>query len=108
MKTKIVTAYWMDVEGYPYQGVSPIRKIRYQGSLISHCIGSGLPVICYTHSKNYEELNDIKISLEQAKKELDQNVVALAESQTSEKYLKTINFKKSLARFQALTFAQSL
>lgn len=55
-----------------------------------------------------EELNDIKISLEQAKKELDQNVVALAESQTSEKYLKTINFKKSLARFQALTFAQSL
>ena len=55
-----------------------------------------------------EELNDIKITLEQAKKELDQNVVALAESQTSEKYLKTINFKKSLARFQALTFAQSL
>ena len=55
-----------------------------------------------------EELNDIKISLEQAKKELDQNVLALAEAQTSEKFLKTINFKKSLARFQALTFAESI
>jgi hypothetical protein len=61
MKSKIVTAYWMDVEGFPFQGVLPIRKIRYQGSLISHCIGSGLPVICYTHSKNYDELNDIKV-----------------------------------------------
>ena len=55
-----------------------------------------------------EEINDIKISLDQAKKELDENVIALAEAQKNEKFLKTINFKKALARFQALTFAQSL
>lgn len=61
MKTKIVTAYWMDSQGHPFQGANPDRKIRYQGSLISHCIGSGLPVVCYTHSKNYNELNEIKI-----------------------------------------------
>lgn len=55
-----------------------------------------------------EELNDIKITLEQAKKELDELVISLAEAQKNEKFLKTINFKKALARFQALTFAQSL
>ena len=54
MKSKIVTAYWMDVNGYPFQGSSDVRKPRYLGSLISHCIGSGLPVICYTHNKNYD------------------------------------------------------
>jgi hypothetical protein len=62
MKTKLVTAYWMDAQGYPYQGANPDRKIRYQGSLISHCIGSNLPVICYTHSRNYDELNEIKLN----------------------------------------------
>ena len=60
MKTKIVTAYWMDSEGYPFQGGYPIRKIRYLGSLIGHCQGSNLPVICYTHEKSLKELTDIK------------------------------------------------
>jgi len=60
MKTKIVTAYWMDVEGYPFQGSLPNRKTRYLGSLIGHCQGSNLPVICYTHEKSLKELTDIK------------------------------------------------
>jgi hypothetical protein len=60
MKTKIVTAYWMDVNGYPFQGSTNVRKPRYLGSLISHCQGIDLPVVCYTHSKNLEELNKIK------------------------------------------------
>jgi hypothetical protein len=37
MKSKIVTAYWMDVNGYPFQGSSNVRKPRYIGSLIAHC-----------------------------------------------------------------------
>jgi hypothetical protein len=60
MKSKLVTAYWMDSEGFPFQGANPVRKIRYKGSLISHCIGSNLPVVCYTHSKNYDELVHLK------------------------------------------------
>lgn len=61
MKTKIVTAYWMDCQGNPFQGANPDRKIRYKGSLISHCLGSNLPVVCYTHQRNFDELNDIKL-----------------------------------------------
>lgn len=60
LKTKLVTAYWMDSEGYPYQGARQDRKIRYLGSLISHCIGNKMPVICYTHKKNLEELMLLK------------------------------------------------
>jgi len=60
MKTKIVTAYWMDAEGYPYQGGYPSRKVRYLGSLIAHCKGSKLPVVCYTHEKSLKELIDLK------------------------------------------------
>ena len=60
MKTKIVTAYWMDVNGYPFQGASSARKDRYLGSLISHCKNLGHEIICYTHQKNYQELIDLK------------------------------------------------
>lgn len=60
MKTKIVTAYWMDVEGIPFQGAYPIRKGRYLGSLIAHCQNLGLPVVCYTHKKSLEELEQVK------------------------------------------------
>jgi hypothetical protein len=60
MKTKIVTAYWMDVNGYPFQGSGSIRKERYLGSLISHCKNLQLPVICYTHSKSLSEVEKIK------------------------------------------------
>jgi hypothetical protein len=45
MKSKIVTAYWMDVEGHPYQGTRQVLKTRYLGSLISHCKGIDLPII---------------------------------------------------------------
>ena len=44
MKAKIVTAYWMDVEGYPFQGTRQSLKTRYLGSLISHCKGIDLPI----------------------------------------------------------------
>ena len=60
MKAKIVTAYWMDVEGYPFQGTRQSLKTRYLGSLINHCKGIDLPIICYTHSKNKKELLDLK------------------------------------------------
>lgn len=60
MKTKIVTAYWMDVNGFPFQGCQDIRKPRYLGSLISHCKGINLPVVCYTHQKNINELTQLK------------------------------------------------
>lgn len=60
MNTKIVTAYWMGVNGYPFQGSNDSRKSRYLGSLISHCLGIDLPIICYTHNKNLEELYQLK------------------------------------------------
>jgi hypothetical protein len=60
MKAKIVTAYWMDVEGYPFQGTRQSLKTRYLGSLISHCKGIDLPIICYTHKKNEQELINLK------------------------------------------------
>jgi hypothetical protein len=60
MTTKIVTAYWMGVNGYPFQGSNDSRQQRYLGSLISHCQSIELPIICYTHSKNLEELYRLK------------------------------------------------
>ena len=50
----------MDVNGYPFQGSSNVRKPRYIGSLISHCKNINSPIICYTHTKNLQELDDIK------------------------------------------------
>jgi len=59
-REKIVTAYWMDCEGYPFQGTQIVRKERYKGSLISHCKGIDLPIVCYTHDKNFKELCELK------------------------------------------------
>jgi hypothetical protein len=64
MKSKIVTAYWMDVNGYPFQGSSNVRKPRYLGSLIAYCKNINLPIVCYTHSKNLEELESVKLKYE--------------------------------------------
>jgi len=60
MKTKIVTAYWMDSEGYPFQGMGAVRKDRYLGSLIAHCRNLGNEIIVYTHNKNLKELEQLK------------------------------------------------
>lgn len=60
MITKLVTAYWMDVDGYPFQGASASRKDRYLGSLTSHCKNLGHEIICYTHNKNLSELLELK------------------------------------------------
>lgn len=60
MITKIVTAYWMNAEGYPYQGTRESIKTRYLGSLISHCRGIDFPIVCYTHERNREELYNLK------------------------------------------------
>ena len=64
MKSKIVTAYWMDANGYPFQGSGVVRKPRYIGSLIAHCRNINLPVVCYTHSRNLQELQDVKSKYE--------------------------------------------
>ena len=50
----------MDVQGPPYQGAYPGRKERYLGSLKSHCIGVDIPVICYTHEKSLNEVQNLK------------------------------------------------
>lgn len=63
MKTKIVTAYWMDCHGLPFLGSGGVRKERYLGSIIAYCQNIDLPIICYTHSKSFEELNKIKNDL---------------------------------------------
>jgi len=60
MKSKIVTGYWMDVEGYPFQGTRASRKPRYWGSLISHCRGINLPIICYTQKKKSRRIIKFK------------------------------------------------
>ena len=64
MKSKIVTAYWMDANGYPFQGSSNVRKPRYIGSLIAHCKNINLPIVCYTHNRNLKELKDVKLKYE--------------------------------------------
>jgi hypothetical protein len=51
----------MDSNGYPFQGSSNIRKPRYLGSLIAHCKNIDLPVVCYTHNRNLQELEDVKL-----------------------------------------------
>lgn len=60
MKTKLVTAYWLDAEGPPFQGTRNSLSDRYLGSLISHCNNIDLPIVCYTHMKNINELTDLK------------------------------------------------
>lgn len=58
--------------------------------------------------RQIEELSDIKINLEEAKKELDKVIETLSNSATqNEKLLNTINLKRALARYQALSFAES-
>jgi len=58
--------------------------------------------------RQVEELSDIQMDIEQAKKELDETIETLAKStKQNEKLLNTINLKRSLARSQALSFAQS-
>jgi hypothetical protein len=79
MKAKIVTAYWMDANGYPFQGSNNSRKPRYLGSLIAHCKNINLPIVCYTHSRNLEELETLKLkyelnNLEIKLLELNQNI----------------------------------
>nr|YP_009550792.1 ATP synthase CF1 subunit epsilon [Eustigmatophyceae sp. Mont 10/10-1w]QAA11725.1 ATP synthase CF1 subunit epsilon [Eustigmatophyceae sp. Mont 10/10-1w] len=57
--------------------------------------------------RQVEELSDINISLEQAKRELDETIENLSKStRQNEKLLNTINLKRALARFQALSFSQ--
>lgn len=60
MVSKYITAYWMDVNGYPFQGANSSRKDRYLGSLTSHCKNLGREIICYTHQKNLQELLILK------------------------------------------------
>jgi hypothetical protein len=60
MKSKIVTGYWMDCVGYPFQGTGPIRKERYLGSLIAHCQNIQYPIICYTHERSLHEVEKVK------------------------------------------------
>lgn len=60
MKIKIVTAYWMDVQGLPFLGSGPVRKERYLGSIIAYCQNINHPIICYTHKKSLDELLKIK------------------------------------------------
>ena len=53
----------MDVNGIPFLGSGPIRKERYLGSIIAYCQNIDLPIICYTHEKSFNELNNYKTEL---------------------------------------------
>jgi len=63
-RTKIVTAYWMDIDlentNNKWMGSSSARKQRYLGSLIYHCKGFNCPIICYTHERSLNELTHLK------------------------------------------------
>lgn len=85
MKVKIVTAYWMDAEGLPFQGANPSRKYRYIGSLIAYCQNLHLPIVCYTHEKSINELQEIKTQYNLTNLEL--KILELADI----KYHKEIN-----------------
>ena len=57
--------------------------------------------------RQVEELSDIKVNLDQATKDLDEIIQDLSKTtRKNEKLLKTINFKRALARFQVLSFTQ--
>lgn len=60
MRIKLVTGYWMDINDRAYAGAVQARKLRYLGSIISHCKGFEYPVVCYTHARNLPELESIK------------------------------------------------
>lgn len=57
--------------------------------------------------RQVEELSDLKMTAEEAKRELDQTIESLSKAtRQNEKLLNTINLKRALARFQALSFSQ--
>ena len=96
MKAKIVTAYWMDVNGYPFQGSANIRKDRYLGSLKSHCENLGLPVICYTHELSLHEVEKLKNDFN-----LDNLEIKLLE-------LKDVKYHNEICQIRDANFDQNL
>lgn len=50
----------MDVDIDPWRGAPTTRRGRYKGSLLATCRNIGYPVVCYTHKKNLEELEELK------------------------------------------------
>lgn len=61
MNTKIITSFYLDCEGFPFHGTTPIRRPRYWGGLVYLCKGFyPIKVICYTHKKNLAELENLK------------------------------------------------
>ena len=89
-----------------------VLRIKAENNWIPIVILDGIAEIKDNNLKiivrQVEELSDIKMDIDQAKKELDTTIENLAKSsKQNEKLLNTINLKRSLARFQALSFAQS-
>lgn len=89
-----------------------VLRIKSETSWIPIVILDGIAEIKDNNLKiivrQMEELSDINLNVDDAKKELDQMIEVLAKStKQNEKLLNTINLKRSLARFQALSFAQS-
>nr|YP_010451131.1 ATP synthase CF1 subunit epsilon [Vischeria punctata]AOW70907.1 ATP synthase CF1 subunit epsilon [Vischeria sp. CAUP Q 202]UTV00912.1 ATP synthase CF1 subunit epsilon [Vischeria punctata] len=89
-----------------------VLRIKAENNWIPIVILDGIAEIKDNNLKiivrQIEELSDITIDVDQAKKELDQVVDALAKStKQNEKLLNTINLKRALARYQALTFDKS-
>ena len=89
-----------------------VLRIKAENNWIPIVILDGIAEIKDNNLKiivrQVEELSDIKMDIDQAKKELDTTIENLAKSsKQNEKLLNTINLKRSLARFKALSFAQS-
>lgn len=96
MRIKLVTGYWMDIVEKGYTSAPASRKDRYLGSIISHCKGFNYPVVCYTHSKNFEEVEKIKI---------DYNLTNL---EIKIKELTDIKYSKSIKKIQSLKSEEEL
>jgi hypothetical protein len=92
MKTKIVTAYWMDCNGLPFLGSGSIRKERYLGSIIAYCQNIDLPIVCYTHNKSLDEL--IKIKTEYNLNNLEIKILELSDVKYHKKIQEIVNSDK--------------
>jgi F-type H+-transporting ATPase subunit epsilon len=88
-----------------------VLRVKAESSWVPIVILDGIAEIKDNNLKiivrQIEELSDINSTVEDAKKELDQMIETLSKSsKQNEKLLNTINLKRALARFQALSFAE--
>lgn len=90
-----------------------VLRVKIENSWVPIVILDGIAEIKNNNLKiivrQVEELSDINITVEQAKRELDETIESLSKStRQNEKLLNTINLKRALARYQALSFSEKV